>query len=207
MYTYLGASSEMKPEEILAQHFENASIVHIEGYLLFNEALLFASLKAAKKSGALISLDLASYTVVEASMHILSDLIHDYVDIVIANEDEARAFTGFSNEEKAIEGLAKNAEIAILKVGKRGSLIGQNGKVVKVDRLGSGDALDTTGAGDLWAAGFLYGFVNGYPIEACGRLGSACGWEVCQVIGASIPDEGWERIEKHKWQTRKSVGF
>jgi sugar/nucleoside kinase (ribokinase family) len=198
MYTFLGAASEMKPEEILPGHFENAAVVHIEGYLLFNEKLLLASLKAAQKSGALISLDLASYTVVEASKHILGDLIDDYVDILIANEDEAAAFTGLTNEEKAIESLAKKADVAVLKIGKRGSLIGHGGKVVKVDRMGSGVALDTTGAGDLWAAGFLYGFVNGYPIEACGRLGSACGWEVCQVVGASIPDEGWERIEKQK---------
>jgi sugar/nucleoside kinase (ribokinase family) len=198
MYTYLGASSEMRPEEILPGHFENAAVVHIEGYLLFNEALLLSSLKAAQKSGALISLDLASYTVVEASKHILDDLIDDYVDILIANEDEARAFTGLSDEEKAIERLSEKAGVAVLKIGKRGSLIAHGGKVVKIDRMGSGVALDTTGAGDLWAAGFLYGFVNGYPIEACGRLGSACGWEVCQVVGASIPDEGWERIGKHK---------
>jgi sugar/nucleoside kinase (ribokinase family) len=198
MFTFLGASSEMKPEEILPEHFKNAAVVHIEGYLLFNEALLLASLKAAKESGALISLDLASYTVVEASMHILDDLINDYVDILIANEDEARAFTGLTSEEKALEILAKKADIAVLKIGKRGSLVGHNGKTVKIDRMGSGEAVDTTGAGDLWAAGFLYGLVNGYSIEACGKLGSACGWEVCQVVGASIPDEGWKKIEKFK---------
>ena len=60
---------------------------------------------------------------------------------------------------------------------------------------GDGNALDTTGAGDMWAAGFLYGRVNGYPLEKCGQLGSACGYEVCQVVGANIPDEGWARIK------------
>jgi sugar/nucleoside kinase (ribokinase family) len=196
MFTFLGASSDMKPGEILPEYFEDAALVHIEGYLLFNEALLLAALKAARKSGALISLDLASYTVVEASMHILGDIIDEYVDIVIANEDEARAFTGFANEEKALASLAQKAETAVLKIGKRGSLISHNGAVTKVDRMGSGAAMDTTGAGDLWASGFLYGFVNDYPVEACGRLASACGYEVCQVVGASIPDEGWERIKK-----------
>jgi len=62
--------------------------------------------------------------------------------------------------------------------------------------MGDGNARDTTGAGDLWAAGFLYGLVNGYSLERCGHLGSACGYEVCQVVGANIPDEGWERIRK-----------
>jgi sugar/nucleoside kinase (ribokinase family) len=61
--------------------------------------------------------------------------------------------------------------------------------------MGDGKALDTTGAGDLWAAGFLFGLVNGYSIDQCGRLGSACGYEVCQVIGAGIPADGWKRIK------------
>ena len=198
MFTYLGASAEMKPEDILLRHFEDAALVHIEGYLLFNEALLLASLKAAQKSGALISLDLASFTVVEASMHILNDIVNEYVDILIANEDEARAFTGIANEEKAVERLATMADVAVLKIGKRGSLVSYYGTTAKIDRMGSGAAVDTTGAGDLWASGFLYGLVNDYPVEACGKLASACGYEVCQVVGASIPDEGWQRIEKYK---------
>ena len=66
---------------------------------------------------------------------------------------------------------------------------------VVVARAGDGrPAVDTTGAGDLWASGFLYGLVEGYPLEKCGELGSACGYEVCQVVGASIPDDGWQRI-------------
>ena len=61
---------------------------------------------------------------------------------------------------------------------------------------GSGDAVDTTGAGDLWASGFLFGLVNGYTLEQSGGLGSACGYEVCQVIGMNIPEQGWHRIKK-----------
>jgi sugar/nucleoside kinase (ribokinase family) len=198
MFTFLGAASEMKPEEILAEQFKDAALVHIEGYLLFNPTLLFAALKAARLCGALISLDLASFTVVEASKAILDDIVNEYVDILIANEDEARAFTGLADEEKALESLAKAADVAVLKIGKRGSLVSHFGKKYTVDRMGSGAAIDTTGAGDLWAAGFLYGFVNDYPIEDCGKLASACGYEVCQVIGASIPDSGWERIKNYK---------
>ena len=62
--------------------------------------------------------------------------------------------------------------------------------------MGTGTAVDTTGAGDLWASGFLFGLVNGYGLEKCGKLGSACGYEVCQVVGANIPEEGWQRIKK-----------
>jgi sugar/nucleoside kinase (ribokinase family) len=144
----------------------------------------------------LISLDLASFTVVEQSLGLLERLVADYVDILIANEDEARAFTGESEEKPALRALSEKANIAVLKVGPRGSHIADGGEVVHIQPMGDGTALDTTGAGDLWAAGFLFGLVNGYGLEKCGRLGSACGYEVCQVIGASIPDEGWERIKK-----------
>jgi sugar/nucleoside kinase (ribokinase family) len=195
MFTFLGASSEISKEEIDSKYFADAAIVHIEGYMLFNESLFFATLKAAKTAGAIISLDLASYTVVEASRKLLDEAIAEYVDIVIANEDEARVFTGFSDETKALSVLAQKADIAALKIGKRGSLISCHGTVTSVNPMGSGQAIDTTGAGDLWASGFLFGLVNGMPIDKCGKIASACGYEVCQVIGAAIPDDGWSRIK------------
>jgi len=196
MFTYLGASSETKPDEISVGCFDNAAVVHIEGYLMFNKDLILAVLNAAKAAGALVSLDLASFTVVEESKDILGQLIKEYVDILIANEDEARVFTGFSDEIKAVEALSEQAEIAVLKVGERGSYISSRGKIIKIDPQKTSPAVDTTGAGDLWASGFLFGLVNGYSLEKCGELGSACGWEVCKVIGAQIPEEGWERIKK-----------
>ncbi|NLE02229.1 MAG: adenosine kinase [Fibrobacter sp.] len=196
MFTYLGASAETKPEEITTGHFGDCALVHLEGYLLFNEKLMMATLEASKSAGAMISLDLASYTVVDAARNILNDICDKYVDILIANEDEARVFTGHNDEIKALESLAKKAEIAVVKVGKRGSYIAHNGSIFAVKAIGSGAAVDTTGAGDLWAAGFLYGLLHGFSIEKCGELGSACGYEVCQVMGATIPEEGWERIKK-----------
>ncbi|NLG16149.1 MAG: adenosine kinase [Fibrobacter sp.] len=194
MFTYLGASAETAPHEVSAELFNNCVLVHIEGYLLFNEKLMMASLEAAKKSGALISLDLASFTVVEATGNILKEICSKYVDILIANEDEARAFTGFSDHQKALQEMAQRCELAVLKLGKKGSLIAYNGSVFAVDAMGDGTAIDTTGAGDLWASGFLYGLTRGFPLQKCGELGSACGYEVCQVVGASIPEEGWKRI-------------
>jgi len=196
MFTFLGAASETQPAEIKDKCFDNAAIVHVEGYLLFNKDLILTALKAAKKAGSLISLDLASFTVVEESKEFLEKNVMDYVDILIANEDEAHVFTGYSNDRKAIEALSEKADIAVLKVGKRGSFIARAGRIIKVKPMGSGSAIDTTGAGDLWAAGFLFGLVNGFPLEKCGKLGSACGYEVCQVIGANIPANVWQRIKK-----------
>jgi sugar/nucleoside kinase (ribokinase family) len=196
MFTFLGASSEATPQEIDARHFADAAIVHIEGYLLFNHDLIVAALETAKSSGARVSLDLASFTVVEANRKFIEEIIPRYVDILIANEDEARAFTGLTDEEAALAALAKLTPIAALKVGKRGSHIAHNGSVTHAGIMGSGAAVDTTGAGDLWASGFLFGLVKGFGMDHCGAIAAACGYEVCQVIGAQIPDEGWQRIRR-----------
>ena len=196
MITYLGASADTQPEEITQECFADSAVVHMEGYLLFNPALMTASLKAAKNAGALVSLDLASFTVVEQSKAILEDLIEQYVDILIANEDEAIAYTGLNDEARALDQLARHVNMAVLKVGARGSFIHHENRACHIPAQGTGLAIDTTGAGDLWASGFLFGLVNGYTHEKCGRLASACGYEVCQVVGADIPAEGWIRIRK-----------
>ncbi|MDJ0984853.1 MAG: adenosine kinase [Desulfobacterales bacterium] len=196
MFTYLGASAETRPQDITKQFFENAAIVHIEGYLLFNPDLILQVLDTAQQCGAKISLDLASYNVVGESRELVDHIVESFVDILIANEDEARAYTGHKNESRAIGALSEKAQIAVLKVGARGSFIASDHQIVRIQPQTGAAVIDTTGAGDLWAAGFLYGLVNGYSMERCGQLGSACGFEVCQVVGANIPESGWERIRK-----------
>jgi sugar/nucleoside kinase (ribokinase family) len=196
MFTFLGAAAETKPEEITPACFHNAALVHVEGYLSFNPDLILSALRTAKASGAAISLDLASYTVVKDAKQSLEALVDEYVDILIANEDEAQAFTGYDDEQRAIHALGERAELAVLKLGARGSLLCHANRVIKIDPIGNGSAVDTTGAGDLWASGFLFGLVKGYPLEKCGHLGSVCGAEVCQVVGASIAEEGWQRISQ-----------
>ena len=196
MFTFLGASAEIRPQDITKAFFANAAIVHIEGYLLFNPELILKVLKTAKSSGARISLDLASFNVVKESHGRLQQIIKSFVDILIANEDEALAYTGEKDEIRAIQAMAADAEIAVLKVGERGSFIASRDQIIPIQPKTGGPAIDSTGAGDLWASGFLYGLVKGYALEKCGELGSACGYEVCQVVGATIPDAGWKRIRK-----------
>jgi sugar/nucleoside kinase (ribokinase family) len=196
MLTFLGAASETRPEDLRDDYFADAAVVHIEGYLLFNPELILAALRAARSAGARVSLDLASYNVVAQSRDFLADIVREYVDILIANEDEARVFTGRSEPEQALAALGRDVRIAALKLGPRGSRITADGRVVSVPVQGDGRAVDTTGAGDLWASGFLFGLVSGYSLEKSGAIGSACGYEVCQVLGASIPDDGWQRIRK-----------
>lgn len=192
--TFLGAAAEMSPEEVRSGCFKDAAVVHVEGYLLYNRELIMTVLKEARRAGACVSLDLASFTVVEDSFDMLGEMVAKYVDILIANEDEARAFTGHDDEMKAVEALSEKADLAVLKIGSRGSMVAFEGQVTRIEPLGTGSAVDTTGAGDLWAAGFLYGIVSGFSLEKSGQIGSACGYEVCQVVGAGIPAEGWDRI-------------
>ncbi len=194
MFTYLGASTEHDPVLVTPECFSDTAIAMIEGYLLFNPDLIMAALKSAKTAGAVIALDLASFEVVNNSRAILDDIIRDYVDILIANEDEAKAYTTFSDEAKALDGLSEDVAMGVLKVGKRGSFIKYQGQVIRIAPKEGPDAVDTTGAGDLWAAGFLYGLSHGYGIEKSGMIGSECGFEVCQIDGAHIPQDGWQRI-------------
>ncbi len=203
MLTFLGASAEARPEDIAAVPFDDAAIVHIEGYLLFNRALILAVLESAKRAGARISLDLASFNVVEEAADILPDLIAQYVDILIANEDESLAYTGIRDETRALEALCRHVDLAVLKLGARGSRIAFKNQQLTVGAHGDGSAVDTTGAGDLWASGFLFGLVNRMPLAQCGDLGSLCGSEVCQVVGANIPAEKWGMIRnsmEDRWQ-------
>ncbi len=194
MFTYLGASTEMAAHRITPALFADTAITMVEGYLLFNPELMMAAVHAAKKAGSMIALDLASFEVVNACREILEDLIKDHVDVLIANEDEASAFTGYSDEKNALEALSAHVTYGVLKLGKRGSVISFNGRTTRIDAVSGKEAKDTTGAGDLWAAGFLFGIANGFSVEKSGELASACGYEVCQVIGAQIPEDGWERI-------------
>lgn len=194
MFTDLGASTEMDPAAITPELFEDTAIAMVEGYLLFNPDLMTAAVKTAKSAGARIALDLASFEVVNAAKEILPGLIEEFVDILIANEDEAKAYTGHAEESLALEVLSRNVDYAVLKVGARGSYVSHNGSVTRIEPVSGNAPVDTTGAGDLWAAGFLYGIASGMSIEKSGQLGSACGYEVCQVMGAQIPEAGWERI-------------
>lgn len=194
MLTCLGASAETAPGDIGPGCFDGAGIVHVEGYLLFNRDLITAAMEAAAAAGAKVSLDLASFNVVAAARDFLSGLIGSYVDILIANEDEAHAYTGLDDEGRMLARMAETVDVAVLKLGERGSMIAAGGSVYRIDPVQGGGIVDTTGAGDLWAAGFLYGHINGYDMADSGWFGSICGYEVCRGLGARVSDDGWARI-------------
>ena len=131
-------------------------------------ALIERALQLAKQKGLITSIDLASFNVVLDKLDFLTRMVAQYVDIVFANEEEAKAFTG----KEAIEALAllgANTQIAVLKLGKNGSLIKRGNEIVEVGVIPA-TSIDTTGAGDLYAAGFLYGLEHKLPLALCGQV-------------------------------------
>jgi sugar/nucleoside kinase (ribokinase family) len=194
MRTDLGASLTISSSDWDNNAFNGVTHMHMEGYLLYNMEFSKYILGLAKDAGCTVSLDLASFEVVNAVADTLKPLITEYIDIVFANEDEAEAFTGSTDPELAIGELSKYAKTAIVKVGKDGAYISQDGKTVKVDAIVV-DAIDTTGAGDLWQAGFLYGHLNGKTPEESGKIASLLGAEVVKVMGATIPNDRWDYIK------------
>lgn len=192
--TYLGAASELTAEELSEEIFANYDYLHLEGYLVFNHELIEGILKMAKKRGLKISLDMASFNVVEANLDFLKRLVSEYVDIVFANEEEAKSFTGLE-PEAALKKIAEQCEIAIVKIGKDGSLIQSAEQFLRVETPHV-NSIDTTGAGDVYASGFLYGLANQFTLEECGRLASLLASKVIQVLGAKIPEPEMEEIKQ-----------
>jgi len=197
MFTFLGASSALAPTDIADADIADSALVHLEGYLLFNRPVVERVLDLARAHKARVALDLGSFQVVEAMRGYLDELFaKGRVDIVLANEDEARAYTGLG-ESESLERFASLAETAVVKRGKHGALIGRGHERVEV-QAHLVKAIDTTGAGDLWASGFLYGLNHGLSLENSANLASKIGSEVVQVLGAVIPPEGWTRVKDYR---------
>lgn len=195
MRTDLGAAMTLHPDEISAKDFAGCAHAHIEGYLLFNTELMQRVIESAKEAGCTISLDLASFEVVEASRDALPGILKNYVDIVFANEEEAAAFTGMTDDYPAMAGqLATFCDVAAVKVGAKGSYVAAGETVQKVEPVPAPRVVDTTGAGDYWAAGFLYGLSRKQPLQECARIGSMLGSAVVQTQGAELSEEAWASI-------------
>ncbi len=191
--TFLGAAVELNTEDLNLDYFTWYQYFHIEGYLVLNKALVETALKMAKARNMTVSLDLASFNVVEANLDFLKDMVCKYIDVVFANEDEAKAFTGQA-PEKALEEIASMCNVAVVKIGKNGSLIKQGSDIYRVGAIPA-SVIDTTGAGDLFAAGFLYGMVKGLSLDKCGHVGALLAGKVIEVMGAKINDGVWDGIK------------
>ncbi len=190
--TYLGTAAKLSANDLQADDFKGYKYFYIEGYLVQSHDLIRKAIILAKEAGAKVILDLASYNVVEENRDFLLEIIPKYADIVFANEEEARSLLGVDPEE-AVSILAKSAEIAIVKMGSKGSWIQQGEEKVLVPAY-SVNCVDTTGAGDLYASGFIYGLIRGRSLAASGQIGTTLAACVIQYIGAKVHDNDWVEI-------------
>ncbi|MDR2841464.1 MAG: adenosine kinase [Paludibacter sp.] len=193
MCSYLGAAAELDFTQIDKSIFNDYYLFHIEGYLVNNHNLIENLARTAKDAGLQVSIDLASYNVVEANHDFLQTLVKNYVDIVFANKDEALAFAKTDNTIDALNHIAELTKIAVVKVGKDGSYIKTDETVIKIDSINA-NCIDTTGAGDLYASGFLYGLMLDKPLEICGKIGSIVSSNIVEVVGAKMDKQRWEKI-------------
>ncbi len=193
----LGAAINLKKPEIIEEDIKQSKILYVTGYE-FEAAqdTVMHALDIAKANNIKIALDLADPELVKRNLEDIKALIR-ITDIVFMNETEATALTGLEPEQAVSEIGQENGKddgIVIVKIGKGGSFVHSNGTTTKIEPYLK-DAVDTTGAGDLYAAGFLYGLVNEKPLELCGKYGSYMASKIVEIIGGRLENSVKEEID------------
>ena len=186
MCTYLGASTHFAEDDVDAQVIEAAKIVYLEGYLFDAEAARRAFAKAAalaRGSGRMLALTLSDAFVVERHREALLGFIESQVDLLFANEVEATALLQAKSFDEAVAGLRERVKLAAVTRSEHGSVILSEGERLTVAADPVEKVVDTTGAGDQYAAGFMFGLSRGRPLQACGRLASLAAAEVIAHYG------------------------
>jgi len=194
MLTHLGAALELKADEVAPTTLDGFDCLYIEGYLVQDHELILGAARTAKACGLKVAVDLASFNVVAENLEFIRGLVADYVDIVFANEDEAREFTGEQEPLNALQAISEMCELAVVKIGMKGALIKQGGEVVHVGIMAAAKRVDTTGAGDFYAAGFLSGMCEGLSLRQCGTIGAITAGKVIEVVGTTFGEEAWQDI-------------
>lgn len=194
--THLGAAVELTADDLNEQVFKKYDCLYFEGYLVQNHELVETAMRMAKKLNMTIALDLGSYNVVEENLEFLRQMVTEYVDILFANEEEARAFTLGKEAEDALDEIATMCNIVVVKIGSRGSLV-KSGDTVEHIGIIDANVVDTTGAGDLFAAGFMYGLTKDYSLRKSGQLGALLSGKVIGHVGGRIVAEDWEIIKQY----------
>ncbi len=198
MRTHLGAAMTLSPDEISPADFAGARHAHIEGYLMFNPALAAKVVASARAAGCTLSVDLSSFEVVNLARDWLLAQIKQGLHVIFANEDEIRALfqDQTSGYDILAQRLASHGGIAAVKMGKDGAWIARGQELHRIAPVAVTSVVDTTGAGDAWAAGFLYGHLRGFSLPAAGAIGSLLGAETVQHLGATIPEMHWPRLHR-----------
>ena len=163
-----------------------SNYIYIEGYLFDQDEAkkaIYHCCKLAKKNNCKIALTLSDQFCVERHRQDFYDLIKKNVDIIFANEAEITSLFQNNLEQSLIE-IKGNVEVGAITLGAKGSIVFKNNESFAIDPIKVKKAVDTTGAGDLFASGFLYGLVNDKPIKECGHIGSKSAAEIIKHFGA-----------------------
>jgi sugar/nucleoside kinase (ribokinase family) len=205
MQTFLGAAADLRPEDVDAATVADSRVVYLEGYLFDPPPAKEAFLKAAEcahRAGRQVALSLSDSFCVDRHRDAFRDLVESHVDILFGNADEIVSLYRASGADEAIERLRGRDLLAAVTLGADGSAIVSGDEVVRVPAEPVEQVVDTTGAGDLYAAGFLYGWTHGFPPATCARFGGAAAAEIIshygarpQVSLADIPDSASDRSE------------
>ncbi|MFN3746259.1 MAG: adenosine kinase [Hyphomicrobiaceae bacterium] len=187
MNTFLGVSPELSPRDVDPQLIASSRIVYLEGYLFDRpdaQAAFRHAADMAERAGREVALTLSDGFCVERHRLEFLELIRHRVDILFANESEITALYNAASFEEAARQAKVDAKIAVLTRSAKGSVIFNGDKAASVPAVPVRQVVDTTGAGDLYAAGFLYGYTNGKSLDVCGHLGSLAAGEIISHIGA-----------------------
>jgi sugar/nucleoside kinase (ribokinase family) len=187
MNTFLGVSPELSPRDVDEKLITSSRIVYLEGYLFDRpdaQAAFRHAADIAERAGREVALTLSDSFCVDRHRIEFLELIRRRVDILFANESEIMALYGTATFEEAARQAKADAKIAVLTRSAKGSVIFKGDKAASVPAAPVRQVVDTTGAGDLYAAGFLHGYTNGKPLDACGHLASLAAGEIISHIGA-----------------------
>ncbi len=194
MRTCLGADGAMGAEDVRREELAGATHLCVEGYSLRHPELLARTAELADELHLEMHFDLAAPELVRENREYLLEFIQRHVYALYANEREAQELSGEDTPEKALAFMGRLCGLPIVKLGEKGVLLCQNGGPVVRVPAKKVRAVDTTAAGDLWAAGFLRGYLVGWPLEKAARLGAAVSAEVVQVTGSVLTEATWSQL-------------
>ncbi len=201
MRTCIGAAHETNTISLSPKEFEGVRVFHIEGYQILDPDLILRSVQLARNAGVKISMDLGSAHLVRDRKEFIEFLIDKYVDILFANETEAQALTGLSPERSA-EYLSNQCEIVVITMGEKGGIVQKGSELARYEAKPVKHTLDTTGAGDLFASGFLFGYLSNLPIKDCAETGTIIASRVVQRIGTRLLMQDWNDLKKQISEAR-----
>jgi sugar/nucleoside kinase (ribokinase family) len=187
MNTYLGACVFLSPDDLDTEMISGAKVTYLEGYLFDRDNAKRAFYKAAEiahKAKRKVSLSLSDPFCVDRHRDAFLDLVKDHVDILFANEAEIEALYKVNSFEETVEQVRGHCEIAVLTRSEKGSVIVSADGLIEIKAEPVKQVVDTTGAGDLYAAGFLHGYTKGLPLKTCGRMASVVAAEIIAQVGA-----------------------